>query len=137
WVSGDYPQWLDSYLLRVFGEDRAAEGVALASRAPLDLRVNTLKADRETVAATLAHLEPAPTRWSPFGLRITRAAEAKNPAIHAEPTFIKGMVEVQDEGSQLAALLSAAKPNEKVIDLCAGAGGKTLMLAALMRNRGQ
>jgi 16S rRNA (cytosine967-C5)-methyltransferase len=137
WVIGDYPQWLDPYLLRTFGEDRAAEGAALASRAPLDLRINALTAERETVAAALAHLDPVPTRWSPFGLRIMRAAEAKNPAIHAEPTFIKGMVEVQDEGSQLAALLSGAKPNDQVVDLCAGAGGKTLMLAALMKNRGQ
>jgi 16S rRNA (cytosine967-C5)-methyltransferase len=137
WVAGDYPQWLDPYLSRAFGEDRAAEGTALASRAPLDLRVNTLKADRDVAAAALAHLDPAPTRWSPFGLRIRRGAEAKNPAIHAEPTFIKGMVEVQDEGSQLAALLAAAKPGEQVIDLCAGAGGKTLVLAAVMKNRGQ
>jgi 16S rRNA (cytosine967-C5)-methyltransferase len=137
WVAGDYPQWLDPYLSRAFGEDRAAEGAALASRAPLDLRVNTLKAERNAAAAALAHLEAVPTRWSPFGLRIMRAAEAKNPAIHAEPTFIKGMVEVQDEGSQLAALLAAAKPGEQVIDLCAGAGGKTLVLAAMMENRGQ
>jgi 16S rRNA (cytosine967-C5)-methyltransferase len=137
WVVGDYPQWLDPHLSRAFGEDRAAEGAALASRAPLDLRVNTLKADRDAAAAALAHLEAVPTRWSPFGLRITRGAEAKSPAIHAEPTFIKGMVEVQDEGSQLAALLAAAKPGEQAIDLCAGAGGKTLMLAAMMENRGQ
>jgi 16S rRNA (cytosine967-C5)-methyltransferase len=137
WIAGDYPQWLDPHLARAFGEDRAAEGAALASRAPLDLRVNTLKADRDTAAAALAHLEAVPTRWSPFGLRITRRAEDRNPAIHAEPTFIKGMIEVQDEGSQLAALLAAAKPGEQVIDLCAGAGGKTLVLAAMMKNRGQ
>jgi 16S rRNA (cytosine967-C5)-methyltransferase len=137
WVVGDYPQWLDPHLARTFGEERAAEGAALASRAPLDLRVNALKADRDAVAAALAHLEPAPTRWSPFGLRIMRGAEDRNPAIHAEPAFIKGMVEIQDEGSQLAALLAAAKPGEQVIDLCAGAGGKTLALAAMMKNRGQ
>jgi 16S rRNA (cytosine967-C5)-methyltransferase len=137
WVAGDYPQWLDPYLARAFGEGRAAEAAALASRAPLDLRVNTLKTDRDAAAAALAHFDPVPTRWSPFGLRITRGAEAKNPAIHAEPTFIKGMIEVQDEGSQLATLLAAAKPGEQVIDLCAGAGGKTLLLAAMMQNRGQ
>ena len=65
------------------------------------------------------------------------AAGAKNPGVHAEPAFIKGMIEVQDEGSQLASLLTAAKPGEQVVDLCAGAGGKTLALAALMNNRGQ
>src|SRR5205085_8678988 len=71
------------------------------------------------------------------GLRIRRAAEAKSPAIHAERAFIKGMIEVQDEGSQLAALLAGARPGEQVVDLCAGGGGKTLALAALMENKGQ
>ena len=85
----------------------------------------------------LADLNPVPTRWSPFGLRIALDAGAKNPAIHAEPAFIKGMIEVQDEGSQLAALLAGAKPGEHVVDLCAGAGGKTLALAAAMHNQGQ
>jgi 16S rRNA (cytosine967-C5)-methyltransferase len=64
-------------------------------------------------------------------------ADAKSPAIHAEPAFLKGMVEVQDEGSQLAALLAGAKRGEQVVDLCAGAGGKTLALAAAMENHGQ
>ena len=137
WVAGDFPQWLDPHLARVFGEERAAEGAALASRAPLDLRVNTLKGARERAEAALAHLGAAPSRWSPQGLRIMLGAEAKNPAIHAEPTFIKGLVEVQDEGSQLAALLTGARTGEHIIDLCAGAGGKTLALAALMHNRGQ
>jgi 16S rRNA (cytosine967-C5)-methyltransferase len=137
WVAGDYPEWLDPYFAKVFGEERAAEGAALASRAPLDLRVNTLKADRDKAVAALADLAPQPTRWSPVGLRIALAADAKNPAIHAERAFIKGLVEVQDEGSQLAALLAGAKPGEQVVDLCAGAGGKTLALAAAMENRGQ
>jgi 16S rRNA (cytosine967-C5)-methyltransferase len=137
WVAGDYPEWLDPYLARVFGEECAAEGAALASRAPLDLRVNTIKGTREAAAAALAELDPVPTRWSPVGLRVALAADAKAPAIHAEPAFIKGMLEVQDEGSQLAALLAAAKPGEQVIDLCAGAGGKTLALAAMMENHGQ
>ena len=137
WVAGDYPEWLDPYLARVFGEERAAEGAALASRAPLDLRVNDIKGERDDAAALLADLNPVPTRWSPFGLRIALEADAKNPAIHAEPAFIKGMVEVQDEGSQLAALLAGAKPGEHVVDLCAGAGGKTLALAAAMHNQGQ
>ncbi|HLH96526.1 MAG TPA: RsmB/NOP family class I SAM-dependent RNA methyltransferase [Xanthobacteraceae bacterium] len=137
WVAGDYPEWLDAHLASVFGEERAAEGAALASRAPLDLRVNTLKSDREKARAALTHVAAAPARWSALALRIPMKADAKNPAIHAEPAFIKGWVEVQDEGSQLAALFADARPGEHVIDLCAGAGGKTLALAAQMRNQGQ
>ncbi|HEX3440351.1 MAG TPA: RsmB/NOP family class I SAM-dependent RNA methyltransferase [Pseudolabrys sp.] len=136
-IAGDYPEWLDAHFAQSFGDDRAEEGAALASRAPLDLRVNTLAAERDKAAAMLSDLGPEPTRWSPWGLRIRLSADAKSPAVHAEPAFLKGMVEVQDEGSQLAALFSGAKPGEQVIDLCAGAGGKTLALAALMQNKGQ
>jgi 16S rRNA (cytosine967-C5)-methyltransferase len=136
-VLGDYPEWLDPYFSRAFGDDRAAEGAALARRAPLDLRVNTLRAERDEVQPRLEHLHAEPTLWSPIGLRIRLSAEAKNPAIHAEPAFLKGMVEVQDEASQLAALFAGAKPGEQVADLAAGAGGKTLALAAAMDNRGQ
>ena len=137
WVAGDYPEWLDSHFAATFGDERVEEGAALASRAPLDLRVNTLKATREEAAEALAELAPAPTRWSPQGLRIVLAADARSPAIHAEPAFIKGLIEIQDEGSQLAALMADAKPGQQVIDLCAGAGGKTLALAAAMENKGQ
>jgi 16S rRNA (cytosine967-C5)-methyltransferase len=136
-VRGDYPEWLDPYFTRVFGAGRIAEGAALAQRAPLDLRVNTLIADRSKAAAALAHLGVTPTPWSPVGLRIAAAPDAKSPAIQSEPAFLKGMIEVQDEGSQLAALLSGAKAGEQVVDLCAGAGGKTLALAAMMEKRGQ
>ena len=136
-VEGDYPEWLDAHLARVFGDERAAEGAALASRAPLDLRVNTLAAERDEALTKLEHLNAEPTRWSPIGMRIRLAAEAKSPSIHAEPIFLKGRIEIQDEGSQLAALLARAKPGEHVVDLCAGAGGKTLALAAVMENRGQ
>src|SRR5262249_7652454 len=72
-----------------------------------------------------------------IGLRIPMSADAKSPAIHAEPAYLKGLVEIQDEGSQLAALLAGAKPGEKVVDLCAGSGGKTLALAAPMEGRGR
>jgi 16S rRNA (cytosine967-C5)-methyltransferase len=136
-VQGDYPEWLEPHLAHVFGEERAAEGAALASRAPLDLRVNTLAADRESELPKLAHLGAAPARWSANGLRIRLAADAKSPAIHAEPAYRKGEIEIQDEGSQLAALFAGPNPGEQVIDLCAGAGGKTLALAAAMENRGQ
>src|ERR1700754_3858977 len=136
-VAGDYPEWLDAPLAAVFGDDRVAEATAMASRAPLDLRVNTLKDKREKVLASLRHLGAQETPWSPLGLRIALGADARNPGIHAEEDFIKGAVEVQDEGSQLAALFSAAKPGEQVIDLCAGAGGKTLALAAMMQGKGR
>jgi 16S rRNA (cytosine967-C5)-methyltransferase len=137
WVVGDYPQWLDPYFEGMFGDERADEGAALARRAPLDLRVNLLKGQREAAIAALDEYDPQPTRWSPWGLRITRAADAKAPPIQAEPAFIKGLVEVQDEGSQLAALLSRALPGELVVDLCAGAGGKTLALAGMMQKKGE
>jgi 16S rRNA (cytosine967-C5)-methyltransferase len=137
WVAGDYPEWLDPHFAETFGDERAEEGAALASRAPLDLRVNTLKATREEAAQALPDLAATPTRWSPHGLRVVLAADARSPAIHAEPAFIKGLIEIQDEGSQLAALITDAKPGQQVIDLCAGAGGKTLALAAAMENKGQ
>jgi 16S rRNA (cytosine967-C5)-methyltransferase len=136
-VAGDYPEWLEPHFAAAFGEDRAAEGAALASRAPLDLRVNTLLADTFKAAAMLSDLKPQEGHWSPWALRLHLGADAKSPAIHAEPAFLKGMIEVQDEGSQLAALFSGAKPGEQVLDLCAGAGGKTLALAAMMQNKGQ
>src|ERR1700676_3933889 len=136
-IAGDYPEWLDGYLTQVFGEDRVGEATAMASRAPLDLRVNTLKAKREKVLASTAHLGTMSTPWSPLGLRIELGADARNPGIHSEEDFIKGLIEVQDEGSQLAALLSGAKPGEQVIDICAGAGGKTLALAAMMQGKGR
>jgi len=136
-IAGDYPEWLDPHFTKVFGDARAEEGEGLASRAPLDLRVNLLKAERDKAKAMLSDLATAPGHWSPWALRVQLAADAKSPAIHAEPAYIKGMIEVQDEGSQLAALLSGAQPGEPVIDLCAGAGGKTLALAAMMQNKGQ
>src|SRR6202171_6143168 len=136
-IGGDYPEWLDGYLAEIFGEDRVAKATAIASRAPLDLRVNTLKAKREKILPSLAHLGAQPTPWPPLWLRIELAPDARNPVIHEEEDFIKGAIEVQHEGSQLATLLSAAKPGEQVIDLCAGAGGKTLALAAMMQGKGR
>jgi 16S rRNA (cytosine967-C5)-methyltransferase len=136
-VRGDYPEWLDAQLAETFGDDRAEEGAALAQRAPLDLRVNTLKSNREKVRESLVHLSPAETRWSPNGLRITLTAEGRQPPVTSEELFVKGGFEVQDEGSQLAALLAGAKPGEQILDLCAGSGGKSLALAAVMENRGQ
>jgi 16S rRNA (cytosine967-C5)-methyltransferase len=136
-VAGDYPEWLEPQFTETFGADRAAEGAALAARAPLDLRVNTLKATREKVRDALSHLAPQETRWSPNGLRIPLDAQGRHPPVTAEQAFQKGWFEVQDEGSQIAAMLAGAKAGEQVLDLCAGSGGKTLALAAAMENRGQ
>ncbi|MDI4663101.1 RsmB/NOP family class I SAM-dependent RNA methyltransferase [Xanthobacter autotrophicus] len=136
-VRGDYPQWLHASLRHVFGEDVVAEGAALATRAPLDLRVNTLKGEPEAVRAELSHLNPEPGRFSPLALRILLDSEGKAPPVSAEPAFLRGEVEVQDEGSQIAAILARPVPGSQVLDLCAGAGGKTLEFAALMDNKGQ
>ena len=107
-------------------------------RARRSICASTRSRPTATAAAeALADLAPEPTRWSPHGLRIRLKADAKSPAVHAEPAFLKGLIEVQDEGSQLAALFARAKPGEQVLDLCAGGGGKTLALAAAMENKGQ
>src|ERR1700687_4417388 len=111
-IAGDYPEWLDGYLAQVFCDDRVAEATAMARRGAPDLRGNTLKAKREKILPSLAHLGAQPAPWSPIGLRIELGADARNPGIHAEEDFIKGAIEVQDEGSQLAALLSAAKAGQ-------------------------
>jgi 16S rRNA (cytosine967-C5)-methyltransferase len=136
-VRGNYPEWLSPAFAAAFGENAAAEGAALATRAPLDLRVNSLKAKREKAQTALAHLNAQPTPLSPLGLRLPLSEDGRSPSLAGEPAYAKGLVEIQDEGSQLAALLCAAQPGEQVLDLCAGGGGKTLALAAAMDNRGQ
>jgi 16S rRNA (cytosine967-C5)-methyltransferase len=137
-IKGDYPEWLAGEFERAFGAQAEEEGAALAKRAPVDLRVNTLKTPRDKVLKALRRFEAEPTSHSPIGIRILQGlGPARSPHVEAEPGHGKGWYEVQDEGSQVATLLSHAKPKEQVIDLCAGAGGKTLGLAALMRNTGQ
>jgi 16S rRNA (cytosine967-C5)-methyltransferase len=136
-VLGDYPEWLAPAFAESFGEDAAAAGRALAERAPVDLRVNTLKGTREKALAALAHVEPVATPFSPVGLRVAVRPDGRGVALAAEPSYVKGLVEVQDEGSQLSALLSGAAPGIQALDLCAGAGGKTLALAGKMGNQGQ
>jgi 16S rRNA (cytosine967-C5)-methyltransferase len=136
-VVGDYPEWLDPHLTRAFAAERGEEAAALARRAPLDLRVNALRADRGAVRPAFSDYDADLTPWSPWGLRILVPAGAKSPAIQSDPAFIKGDVEVQDEGSQLAALMTGAAAGETVVDLCAGGGGKTLALAAMMANQGR
>ncbi len=137
WVRADIPQWLESAFADVWGERAAAEGTALAERAPLDLRINALKTDRARVARALSRFSPKETPLSPWGLRILPDAEGRLPNIEAEGAHGRGLFEIQDEGSQIAALLTGAGPGMQVLDLCAGGGGKTLALAAMMENRGQ
>jgi 16S rRNA (cytosine967-C5)-methyltransferase len=136
-VQADVPEWLWPSVSSAFAADAVEEGSALAGRAPLDLRANLLKADRNKVLKELAPLGASATAFSPHGLRIEPGADGRGPSVQAEPGFVKGWFEIQDEGSQLAALLSGARPGEQVLDLCAGGGGKTLALAAMMGNRGQ
>jgi 16S rRNA (cytosine967-C5)-methyltransferase len=137
WVRGDYPEWLAPAFAESFGADAAAAGAALASRAPVDLRVNVLKSSLDKVLAALAHLNPEPTPFSPVGVRVAVKPDGRGPPLSAEAAYVKGQVEVQDEASQLAALVSGAGPGQQVLDLCAGAGGKTLALAGMLANKGQ
>lgn len=136
-VAGDVPEWVLPSLESAFGEEVLPELKALARRAPLDIRVNALKADREGAAARLSHLAPVPTAHAPFGLRIPIGVDGRGPALHVEPDFLDGLFEIQDEGSQIASLLSGARAGETVVDLCAGGGGKSLALAALTGNGGR
>jgi 16S rRNA (cytosine967-C5)-methyltransferase len=137
-VRGDIPDWLEGSFARAFGDRAADEGAALARRAPLDLRVNTLKADRDKVLKALARFSAAATPLSPVGVRLPAPEGARRqPSVEAEAGHGKGWYEVQDEGSQIAALMAAATPRQQVLDICAGAGGKTLAMAAAMRNTGQ
>jgi 16S rRNA (cytosine967-C5)-methyltransferase len=128
------PEWLAERLQAEIGDDFWPLLDALNSGAPLDLRVNTFKAKREQVQADFAaaNIEALPTPYSPWGLRIQG-----KPALHLLDVFMRGDCEVQDEGSQLLALLTDAKRGEMVVDFCAGAGGKTLALGASMRNTGR
>ncbi|MDB5734802.1 MAG: transporter [Alphaproteobacteria bacterium] len=137
-VAGDYPDWLDAALTRIFGEDRAAEGQALATRAPVDMRANTLKADTGRVIHALATFNPETSELLPDAVRIPAPAASERAApVESSPVFEKGWFEVQDLGSQLAAACAGDIKGKQVLDFCAGGGGKTLALAAAMENKGQ
>ncbi|MBL8379723.1 MAG: RsmB/NOP family class I SAM-dependent RNA methyltransferase [Burkholderiales bacterium] len=131
----DLPDWLWLRLCDEFGADAAQSlARALKQSAPLTLRVNGLKATRESVLAALDSdsIAAAPTAMAPLGIRLTG-----KPALARHPLFTSGQVEVQDEGSQLLAELLGPRRGEMVADFCAGAGGKTLALGALMRSTGR
>ncbi len=134
-VACDLPDWLYERLAEQFAaEDIVGLARALNQPAPLDLRVNTLKGNREAVLEKLRGegLAAEPTPWSPLGIRLR-----DKPALSKHPLFIEGAFEVQDEGSQLLGVLLEPKRGEMVVDFCAGAGGKTLLLGALMKNTGR
>jgi 16S rRNA (cytosine967-C5)-methyltransferase len=129
----EVPDWVLPHLRARFGAALAAELAAMQGEAPLDLRVNLLKASRAQVRAALAEegIESVPTPLSPWGLRV-----AGRRPVTTGATFQAGLVEIQDEGSQIVAALVGARPEMRVADWCAGAGGKTLALAMSMENRG-
>jgi 16S rRNA (cytosine967-C5)-methyltransferase len=131
----DLPDWLYEALSGQYAVDemeKLADGLRQA--APLDLRVNALKAEREAVLSALRAegIEADPCRFSPLGIRL-----AGKPSLSRQPLFLDGRIEVQDEGSQLLGFLLQPKRGEMVADFCAGAGGKTLLLGAMMCSRGR
>ncbi|MFN3298312.1 RsmB/NOP family class I SAM-dependent RNA methyltransferase [Caldimonas sp.] len=128
------PDWLAGALKDALGDEFWPLVDSLSRPAPLDLRVNVLKAKVEAVQTELAAagIQAVPTPYSPWGLRVQG-----KPALNKLEVFSRGDVEVQDEGSQLLVLLTGAKRGEMVVDFCAGAGGKTLALGAAMRNTGR
>jgi 16S rRNA (cytosine967-C5)-methyltransferase len=136
-IAGDYPEWLAPAFAETYGVGAVEEGRALAARAPVDLRVNRLAVGRDKALVELEHLSARSTPLSPIGLRLPLTADGRGPALSAEPAYVKGHVEIQDEGSQIAALCALAQPGEQILDYCAGGGGKTLALAAVTQNKGQ
>lgn len=137
-IQADIPQWVVSAFERNFGDDWLAEARALATRPSLDLRVNTLKANRDKVLRALEEAGAELAQIAPQGLRIPPGeGPSRLPNVTAELSFQKGWFEVQDEGSQIVSALVQAREGEQVLDYCAGGGGKTLALAAEMNNKGQ
>jgi 16S rRNA (cytosine967-C5)-methyltransferase len=136
-VQGEFPEFLQSELTERFGENLLAELAAFTERAPVDLRVNTLKATRDEVLQQLrdAGYDANPTRYSPFAIRIPPGEGSA--ALGKSATFENGLFEFQDEAAQIASLLCGARPGMRVLDFAAGAGGKSLALAAAMNNEGE
>lgn len=137
-VRGDFPEWLTPHMRRAFGPDAVAEAMAMAQRAPVDLRVNTLKSDAEKTGRALESVKARPLPELRNGFRIPAPdAVDRGESVEAIPAYSKGWVEVQDMGSQIASAASCAAPGEQVLDYCAGGGGKTIAMAAMMENQGQ
>lgn len=137
-IQADCPDWCAPLLEETFGADWVAEASALAMRPPLDLRANTLLSTRDAVLADLIETGATAATLAHAGIRIPPIeANGRHPNVQAEPSFQKGWFEIQDEGSQIAAELAGAAAGMQVLDYCAGAGGKSLALAAMMENKGQ
>jgi 16S rRNA (cytosine967-C5)-methyltransferase len=137
-VRADVPEWTAPSLARELGGAWVAEGQAMAGRPPLDLRANRLKADRGKVLQALERFGAEPTEIAPDGIRIAAGErDSRTPNVQVEEGYLKGWFEVQDQGSQIVSLLAGAQAGEQVLDLCAGAGGKTLAMSAAMGNKGQ
>ena len=137
-VHGDYPDWLDPHLERVYGEARAQEAAALAERAPVDLRVNLIKTDPQRAAKVLEPLKAEHVALLAQAFRIAAPDPTERAgSVETIPAFGKGWFEVQDLGSQLAAAAAGEVKGKQVLDFCAGGGGKTLALAGAMGNTGQ
>ena len=137
-VAADLPDWLAPAFARMFGDRTRREAEALARRAPVDLRVNTLKSDPDRALKAAGPLGAHPIPDLPLGLRIDPPAAAeRTPSVESLPEFVKGWMEVQDAGSQIAAACAGDVKGAQVLDLCAGGGGKTLALAAAMGSTGQ
>ncbi|WP_193336376.1 RsmB/NOP family class I SAM-dependent RNA methyltransferase [Devosia beringensis] len=138
YIRADVPEWLAASLERAFGENWIAEGGAMAGRPSLDLRTNALKAQRDRVLKSLDRFHPVPTAIAALGVTMPAGpGDARTPNVTTDEGYLKGWFEVQDQGSQIVAALAGAAPGDQVLDLCAGAGGKTLALAAAMGNKGQ
>ncbi len=137
-IQADIPAWLVPSFEANFADEWIGEAQALASRPPLDMRVNTLKSNKAKVEKALSRFHPRPTVIASNGLRIAAGkGPSRLPNVQAEAAFQKGWFEIQDEGSQIVGELAFARPGDQVLDYCAGAGGKSLALAASMENRGQ
>lgn len=137
-VRADCPDWCVPLAEEAFGEAWVQELAGLATRPPLDLRVNTLASTREEVLAALEGTGAAACALAAAGLRIPPVAgSGRHPNLQTGPAFTNGWFEIQDEGSQLAAALAGAQAGMQVLDYCAGAGGKTLAMSAAMENSGQ
>ncbi|PHR93239.1 MAG: MFS transporter [Robiginitomaculum sp.] len=138
WIQADIPEWVWPSFANNYGEDAIAEGQALLKRPPLDLRANKLKTTQADALEQLSEFGPISCTLAPNGIRIEAGMGlARLPNIQAEPVFLTGGIEIQDEGSQLVALLVDAQPGEKIMDFCAGGGGKTLALAGDMGGEGK